>query len=220
MSNKLIVFDWNGTLLADTRISWRAGNACFELYGRPGPDFETYRDTFTFPIIHFYKLNGLSVDDVLKRQDEANILFQQTYETLARRARLRKGARQVLDWIAGRRDLDCMILSNYRTERIKAHLERLKIAHYFDYVCAHNCDGTTILHNTTKAERLMAYMDKHGYRPLDTVIIGDSLEEPEIGRLLEITSIGITDGYVSEKRLRAAGPDHIISSLHEIKTLL
>ena len=61
MKHKLVVFDWNGTILSDTLHSWKAGNTCLEFYNHPGISLKQYRETFTFPIMHFYKLNG---DDV------------------------------------------------------------------------------------------------------------------------------------------------------------
>ncbi len=219
MKHKLIVFDWNGTILSDTIPSWKAGNVCLEFYDAPPISLRQYRETFTFPVIHFYKLNGLCVDDVLARKDEANEIYQRAYEELAASARTRKGTRFLLNWIM-KNQITCVILSNYRTERIEKHLERLKIEHYFHHVDAHECDGTTILQNTTKAERLSDYMTKRRFKPQDTVIIGDTMEEPDIGRALGLASIGITDGYITEKRLRHARPDHIVHNLNEVKTIL
>ena len=113
----------------------------------------------------------------------------------------------------------CIILSNYITEKIDTHLKRLKIDHYFDHISAHDCDGTTILQSTTKVLRLREFMRDQGYNANDTVIIGDTMEEPEIARELGITSIGITDGYISRPRLKQAAPDHIVHRLDTIKTL-
>jgi phosphoglycolate phosphatase len=216
---RLIVFDWNGTILSDTVASWKAANICLEFYGQPAITLQRYRETFHFPVIHFYTLNGCDVDLVLARKAEANILFQNAYETLAKNCRTRRSAREILEWLQVQ-NIDCIILSNYITERIKTHLKRLKIEKYFQYVSAHDDDGSTILQHTTKAQRLSDYMVKRGYKPEDTIIIGDSAEEPDIARHLGLTSIGITDGYITEKRLIKAKPGHIIRHLGEIKALV
>jgi phosphoglycolate phosphatase len=219
MNHKLIVFDWNGTLLSDTVQSWKAGNLCLEFYGRPAISLSQYRETFHFPVIHFYKLNGCDIDDVLARQSEANGLFQTAYEKSVQNARTRRGARELLQWLK-LNEYHCTILSNYRTEKIEAQLNRLGLRDFFVHVCANGDDGSSILHSTSKAERLSAFMAKRGYRPQDTVIIGDSDEEPAVARQLGLTSIGITDGYISEKRLRAAKPDHVVHHLKEVVPLL
>ena len=205
--------------MSDTRASVEAGNVCLEFYGAQPISLQKYRETFNFPIMHFYKLNGLSVDDVLAKKDAANEIFQKAYEDLAKHARTRAGARQILAWIKDQ-GMRCIILSNYRTERIKEHVQRLRIADYFDDILAFGCSGASIVEGTHKTERLTHYMKQQGLKPEDVVIIGDSTEEPEIARVLALTSIGITDGYITRKRLREASPDHIIHTLPEIRAIL
>lgn len=218
-AHKLVVFDWNSTLIADTQAAWKASNACLEYYGGKAITLEKFRETFTFPVIHFYTLNGVSADTVLRDKDGGNEVFQGTYERFAANARTRTGARRLLDWLTNE-DYSVTILSNYLTDKINTHLERLKIDHYFHHVCAHNCDGTTILQSTSKAQRLSDYMIKRNYKPADTVIIGDTMEEPEIARALGLTSIGITDGCISRSRLAKATPDHTVTSLKDINVIL
>lgn len=217
--DQLFVFDWNGTLLADTVASWKAANVCLEFYGAPAISLSRYRESFYFPVIHFYRLNGVDTDTVLAKKPESNVLFQETYEKLAARARTRSGARKLLEFLHTANS-DSIILSNYRTNRIIDHLNRLKINRYFKHIDAHDCDGTTILHSTTKAERLETYMKTYGYSSENTIIIGDSHEEPEIARLLGLTCIGITDGYISRRRLREAHPRYIVNTLTEIIPLV
>ncbi len=219
LQNKLIVFDWNGTLISDTRQSWIAGNACLEFYGSSPLSLKEYREYFTFPIIHFYKKVGLSVDEVLAKKEEANEVFQKSYDKLAANARTRSGARKTLNWLQTQKATS-IILSNYLTEKIHTHTKRLKIDGFFDDISAHTCNGTTILEKTSKVERLKDYMDSHGFTPDNTIIIGDSAEEPEIARLLGLISVGISDGYISHTRLKHAAPDYIIHRLDEIIPLL
>jgi phosphoglycolate phosphatase len=219
MNGKLFVFDWNGTILADTIPSWKAGNKCLEFYGAESISLKTHRETFIFPILPFYEIHGVSAETVLARRDEGNAVFQSAYERYAAKARTRHGARVLLEHL-NVRGAECMILSNYQTDKIKAHLERLKLDHYFAHVCAHDCGGTTILQSTTKVLRLKSYMEERGHAPENTVIIGDTMEEPEIARTLGITSIGITDGYISRRRLREAAPDYIVHRLDEIQKII
>ncbi len=218
-NQKIAIFDWNGTILADTRLAWIASNKCLEFYGQKPISFKRQLETFDFPIIHYYKRNGCSIDKVLETKSEANEIFQTSYDALAAKARTRRGARDLLDWLTNN-GITCMILSNYLTVKIERHLDRLKINHYFSHVSANNCDGTSILNATNKLERLSEFMVKRGYRPDNAFIIGDSMEEPDIGRHLGITSIGITGGCINEKRLRSANPDHLIHKLSDTKNIL
>ncbi len=214
MKDKLVVFDWNGTLLSDTMASLKATNDCLAFHKHHPITLAELREHFNFPIIHFYKALGMCVDDILANQDESNKVFQKSYAHHARYTRTRRGARDLLQWLKGQ-GATSIILSNSRTETIRAHLERLKIAHFFDHISAHHCDGTTILHTTSKHERLEEYMANHGHAPENTIIIGDSTEEPALAKALGLTSIGIMDGSISRQRLRAAQPDYLINHLQE-----
>lgn len=211
-NRKLAIFDWNGTLLADTRPAWVASNECLKFYGKAPISFARQLETFDFPVIHYYKRNGVDMDQVLKTKEESNEIFQTHYDRLAANARTRRGARTLLDWLRGN-NVNCIILSNYLTVKIEAHLNRLGIRDYFSFISANNCNGTSILNSTSKLERLSDYIIKRGYHTHDAFIIGDSKEEPEIGRHLGITSIGITGGCINERRLKEAKPDHLIHAL-------
>ncbi len=216
---KLAIFDWNGTILADTTQAWIASNKCLEFYGIKPISLKRQLETFDFPIIHYYKRNGCCIDEVLKTKEQANEIFQNSYDKLAANARTRRGARNLLEWLS-KQNVTCIILSNYITSKIEHHLKRLKIDHYFSYISANNCDGTSILSATSKLERLSGFMIKRGYHPDNAFIIGDSKEEPDIGRHLGITSIALTGGCISKRRLRKARPDYIIHSLNEAKAIL
>ncbi len=218
-AQKLAIFDWNGTLIADTKPAWVASNACLAFYGKGPITFQEQLETFDFPIIHYYKRNGCDIDRVLATKDEANEIFQTSYDKLAANARSRRGTRQLLDWLK-QQDITCMILSNYLVPKIEHHAKRMKIDHYFTHISANTCNGTSILNTTSKKERLSDFMVERGYKPANAFIIGDSKEEPDIGRALGITSIGITGGCISEKRLRHAKPDHVIKALPEVIPIL
>ena len=215
---KLFVFDWNGTILADTVPSWKAGNECLKFYGAKAISLKEHRETFFFPILPFYEKHGVSAETVLERRDEGNAVFQKAYERYAKNCRTRHGARALLQHL-NETGVECIILSNYQTDKIEGHLERLKLDHHFKYISAHDCGGTTILQSTTKVLRLKSYMEEYGHNFEDTVIIGDTMEEPEIARALGITSIGITDGYISRRRLYEAQPDYIVHTLSGVLSL-
>ena len=108
---KLIVFDWNGTILADSLPCLEASNACLKFFNVPPISLQKFRETSHFPVIHFYKLNGACVDTVLAKQDEANGIFYDTYTKAAKNARTRTGVRQLLQWLE-KNNHDRTILSN------------------------------------------------------------------------------------------------------------
>lgn len=215
---KLIVFDWNGTILADTIACWKASNECLEFFGVEPISMTKYKETCYFPVIHFYKLNGACIDTVLEKQSEANEIFYSAYTKLSKNARTRTGVRKLLSWLEDQ-GYDRTILSNYVTPEIEKQLKRLKIDHYFSHVCG-NDDGNTVLQHTTKPKRLSDYMIKRGYHAENTYLIGDSTEEPEIAHQLGLKCISLTGGYFSTSRLKAANPHFIVHNLQDVIEIL
>ncbi len=218
-SKKLAVFDWNGTLLADTAIGWRATLHCLDFYGVPPISLKKQREIFDFPIVHFYERAGCDMDKVASTKEESNAIFQKHYDTLSLKARTRRGTRKLLDWLV-KRDTTCIILSNYIENKLTSHLERLGLRNYFAYISANTCNGTSVFDQMNKYERLSDFMGKGGYNPANTVIFGDSTEEPDIAQRLGITSFGITGGCISDERLRATNPDHVITALPQAIDIL
>jgi phosphoglycolate phosphatase len=216
---KLVVFDWNGTILADTIASWKASNDCLEYYGAKPISMARFRETVDFPVLHFYKRNGCSVERVLGDKGGANHHFQTQYRMYSKSARTRKGTRDLLEWLRGK-GIDRTILSNYLTPRIVEDLRRLKLDPYFSHVCGNTDDGSKVLEHATKQKRLADFLADRGYHAKDVVIVGDSTEEPEIAHRMGLKSISITGGYFSTSRLHATNPTAIVNRLDQIIDLL
>ena len=210
---KLVVFDWNGTILSDTQACWKADANVFKHFGLKELTLKRYKDTFDIPLDKFYAANGLPEKDFWENLEQIQSIFHDDYEERAKKCRSRAGARNLLKWLA-ERDTERIILSNHTIKGIENQLERLKLKDYFTQVLANEEHTKTAIKG--KRERLEDYMkDKH-FKPGEVVIIGDSPEEIEIGRKMGLKSITITDGFFSTKRLKEKKPDHLVKRLDEI----
>lgn len=211
---KLIVFDWNGTLLADTEACRFADNKVLKQFGGKTVGMKEYRDTVIIPSIKFYVHHGCSEEELRKKSQQRAELFHATYEARAAQCRTRRGARKLLQWIH-LHAISAVILSNHTVQGIEAQLQRLGIAAFFTGVLA-NTILDSAMRTKNKEEKLREYLLQHQYLPKDVVIIGDSPEEIQIGKAMRITSVAITNGYYAEKRLREAKPDYLIQKLADI----
>src|SRR3989344_5527181 len=150
---KLVVFDWNGTLLADTRASVESVNQVLKKLGRAEPlSAKKYRATMTLPILDFYANYGFGRDYLKK----SSILIQETfhghYERRAAKARTRKGARKTLSWLKAN-GIGSIILSNHLASAISLRLENFRLAHLFSEVLA-NPDIHSIWKEKNKMRQL------------------------------------------------------------------
>lgn len=214
----LAVFDWNGTLFADTHATHEATNACLEFYGARCITLEEEQATFTFPLIHFYELMGVNAATYLEKAEEASDVFLAAYQRERAKCGVAEGAFDLLDWLKSK-DVHRMILSNHIDSELQGDVARLGVAPYMDHISG-NMNKATITQGLSKQKRLKEYMDQHGFTPEKTFIIGDSHEEPDIARHLGLLGISITGGLMNAERLAKAGPDHIVDSLTQVRPIL
>lgn len=71
-----------------------------------------------------------------------------------------------------------------------------------------------------KGERLQRFMRDNALHAANGVIVGDTVEEAEIGQQTGLASIVITGGIHTEEHLRTAQPDHVVHHLDEVMPIL
>ncbi|MBU1130910.1 HAD hydrolase-like protein [Patescibacteria group bacterium] len=211
---KLIIFDWNGTLFADTIAVMESNNQVLKALGCQPVNLRQYRATMKIPAIDFYGRWGADKQELLKNSKKYSKIFHHYYEPRAKKCRTRAGARELLIWFK-KHSVESVILSNHTIPGINYQLKRLKIIHDISHVLANTVISNTIS-KRNKLERARVYLKKKKYKPSEILIIGDSAEEVEIGRKLGIITVAITHGWYSITRLKASQPDYLIANLKEL----
>ncbi len=214
----LAAFDWNGTLFDDTPATLQATNTVLKKFGVGPISLDELQDKFSFPLIHFYERVGISPDDYLKHAEEEGVAYVEAYESCFGTCSVMDGAFDLLEWI-NTKDVHTMILSNHMQQNLDADVERLGIKPYMKHVSG-NTERATMTQGLSKQIRLEAYMEKHGFKPEKTFIIGDSHEEPELAKRLGILGISIAGGLLSAARLEKYKADHIVQHLSEVRPIL
>jgi len=213
---KLAIFDWNGTLLADTQACIDAGNEEIEAFGgKPLPRKE-YIDTFDFPVVDFMVAQGCDREELLK--PEVAEVFHTFYEPRALKCRTRRGAREILQWLKSN-SIDSVILSNHIESAIEVQLERLGLVEYFKEILGNKRYTDTHTGNN-KVQRMVNFLERTGYSSEQAIIVGDSPEDIGVGKRFGMKTVGITDGYFSTPRLRASNPDHLITSIYQVRDIV
>lgn len=215
---KLVVFDWNGTLLADTAIIYECVNDICKLLNITPIGLTTYRKFFDVPINNFYKAIGFT-EAVLNDKNEHFIhTFHQKYELKVAKARSRANARYLLEYLS-KRNIPTVIFSNHIKIEVEKQLKRLKLNKYIPEVLA-NTTKESALNGRNKKEKLRIYLEKNNFLPYEVLIIGDTIEEIEIAHDLKTKVAAITDGHCAISRLRKAKPDFLVSNLKEITYII
>ncbi len=211
---KLIAFDWNGTIFADTAAILDGVNAVLKLFKLKQTTLEYLQQIFDVPVSKSYSRLGVPIEQSAKNSALVAKTFHTFYEQRATKIRTRANVRQLLEW-ADKNNIKSIIFSNHIDEQIKKQLKRLRIENYFSAVLA-NSHITAALDSRYKKDKLQAFLKDNNILPTEALIIGDTVEEIEIGKELGSPTVAITDGNCSTARLKAAKPDYLINNLKEV----
>jgi phosphoglycolate phosphatase len=218
-ATKNIVFDWNCTLLNDIDALHASTNHLLSLVDAAPVSLEFFQTHYNIPFRQLYNNLGLEPHQIDTLIAANNTHFHDVYENLARQTELRDGAVWVLQQ-AKAHNIGTYILSNHLVEPIRQQLQRLGIENFFADVLAYADREDQQTRSMSKGDKLRHFMEQEEIHDHPTIIVGDSVEETEIAHEQGLISVAITGGCVSEDRLRAAKPDYVIHSLHELKPIM
>jgi phosphoglycolate phosphatase len=216
---KLVAFDWNGTIIADTQICLNIENIILKEYNKKPLTLKRYQEIFDVPITKMYRDLGFSKGIYLGKKEELAEAFHTRYEPLINNCRTRANTKQLLIWLH-KNQIRSIILSNHTTVRINEQLKRLKLEKYFQEVLANDHKGI-VYSERNKAHKLKLYMEENKLLPKEVLLIGDTIEEIEISQDVGgAISVALTGGYCSTKRLKAAKPDFLINNLKRVVDII
>ena len=192
-----VVWDWNGTLLDDVKVSVAVLNRMLERRGLPGVTLETYRERFGFPVRPFYEELGFD----FRRDDWDGVSreYVKDYDELSGEARLTEGVVDVLEALKteGKR---LYVLSALQEDLLVGMLERFGIRGYFDGVC-----GALNIYADGKVERGRGMVRYHLIDAEKTLMVGDTLHDAEVAEALGFGICLYTGGHNSKARLMERG---------------
>ncbi|MEV6398337.1 HAD hydrolase-like protein [Streptomyces sp. NPDC051907] len=199
--NGHLVWDWNGTLLDDSKAVIGATNAAFAEIGLEPITLERYRELYCIPIPRFYErlMGRLPSDAEWEVMDEA---FHRHYSEHRIGCGLTEGVEELLrQWgLAGRSQ---SLLSMYGHEQLVPVVRGYGIEEHFIRV-----DGRTGPSGGTKAlhmERHLAALTEVGVDPYRTVVIGDAADDAVAAAHVGARAVLYTGGSHSRASLESAG---------------
>jgi HAD superfamily hydrolase (TIGR01549 family) len=198
-----VLFDWDGTLVNSYRADAAAYLAMFREVGIPWGVKEL--------ALH-YSPNWYDVYRAAKlpreRWDEADDAWRRHYAK--HRPPLMPGARRVLSLLNRQHRLG-LVTSGDR-DRVTRQLHEFRLSRFFE---ARVCSGDTI-HKKPHPGPLRLALRRLNLLPSHCVYVGDTPEDLLMARRAKVRSIAILSAFSTEKRLRAAGPDWLLTSIEEL----
>lgn len=210
---QLAIFDWNGTLLDDLEVvAYASVCAIFEHFGLASPPLETYRTEISSDYMKFYLDHGIPPsEDPKQRQDELNDIRLRVFEENWDKPQFRDGARELLSL--------CYVLGMCRaivTGEETTIFERRNR----QFGLKSKWVESYIAHTRDKVAALREMLDRFRVKPKDAFYVDDSFDGLSAAKKVGLTTFGLTCGYAPEENIKAAQPDCLVSSLHEVKGIL
>lgn len=208
---KVIIWDFNGTLIDDIDAALASVNDMLTRRNLPTINFEQYASYVDTPIIKFYE----HIFDDLYSMD-FNVIakeFNSGYEKHLRNHAVMPCADEVLEYFNNLGKLQTVISATH-IDKVKHRLGEFELARYFDKILAHDN-----LIAEDKTHLAVKYFAEKGIKPDEAVVIGDCVADFKMAEALGCDCILTTQGHQSRREF-AETSALVIDSLTELKNLI
>ena len=203
-----MLFDWNGTLLDDFPVVYGSIEKIFRTYGVAVPSPDIYREQITSHYMEsFYWRNGIPRSVTA---GELNRIRREHFRTCGAAPALFDGVKELLDLLAVRGSENIIVTAedeNIMQERsIEFDLDR-----HFTMIIAEA---------RAKGEAFLELKKSYGLDPAQCIYVDDNADDLAAAKRLGMTTIGVTYGYQTVRRIMSTDPDYIASSASDITRFL
>jgi len=211
-NKKVIIWDWNGTLLDDVGICVSCMNEVLSKRNIPQLNADRYRDIFTFPVKDYYQNAGF---DFEKEDFEKPAMeFISLYYKAIHQANLFSCIESVLTSFQ-KKGLRQLVLSAMEHNNLVSSLKSKGIFEFFSKV-----SGMTNHYAHSKLEIGQALLaDESSFEKEEMLLIGDTLHDLEVAQELGIDCVLIAQGHQSKQRLLKE-TDMVFDKLFDVADLI
>ncbi|CDE84017.1 putative phosphatase [Coraliomargarita sp. CAG:312] len=197
MKYECAIWDWNGTLLDDIKLSVDVFNSMLGRWFGTSVTATEYKSKFRFPVEDFYKDYGF---DFSKQDfDEVGRHFIKTYNARRFECPLHKGAEDCLRYLSSR-GIKQSILSAYERNHLLDAVRHYHIDSYFENIC-----GLENIYAASKVELGKALVAKIGIPPEKILMIGDTDHDKRVADAMGVDCALLATGHNSFERLEKLG---------------
>ncbi|MBV8169850.1 MAG: HAD-IA family hydrolase [Alphaproteobacteria bacterium] len=213
---KLIVFDFDGTLVDSQHVIVEGMQAAFAAYGLAPPRADAIRRTVGLRLVESMAQLAPGLDPL---QHEA---LAHAYRDAHQQILARQGATDVLfpgvpAMLTALRDAGFVLgIATGKSQRgLRASLERHGLTELFTTL-----QTADVPPGKPHPAMLLRALDEARVAPAEAVMVGDTTYDIEMARAAGVLPIGVGWGYHGVEELRAAGAGHLVASCAEIPPLL
>lgn len=205
MAKRVIIWDWNGTLVNDNPLFTRIFSEIAVECGLNPVDDAQYRELYQHPIVNMYRDAGFDLDSY-SFDDLSHQWHQRVIERLSE-VLLHHDVEGILEEFS-KKNFTQLVLSAYNHNLLLDWVAQYNIGHYFTGIF-----GVNDFEGHGKVSLGRQVVVDHGISPEDAVLIGDSLHDLEVAQAIGTSCILVARGNESVDRLRSAGESNGVAVL-------
>lgn len=211
VSDRHLVWDWNGTLLDDLAVVVQATNTTFARVGGPAITADEHRRQFRRPIADYYaEVLGRPVGP--EEFEQLNKVFHDAYQAALAGCDLAPDARDALRHWSGTQSL----LSMWYHQELVPTVNGFGLAGQFERIDGLRYRvGGAVDH---KGPYLSAHLEALGVDPASVVVVGDSVDDAHAAGTVGASCVLYSGGFTDGAKLRATGAP-VAGTLLEAVTL-
>ena len=205
-----VLWDWNGTLIADVPHVIRVNNIVLEAHGYRDTSAEEYRRLFRFPVKDYYMDLGVTEEDYPVIAREWNRIYVEGFHDVP----LAPQVPEVLKRIraAGHRQV---ILSASQVDQLRQQVASFaELKGIFDEIL-----GIDDVYAAGKVQLAKDYLQRSGIDPAEAIFIGDTSHDAEVARAIGVRCLLISGGHQADEVLQGTGAT-VLPSLKDVLRVL
>ena len=200
-----ILWDWNGTLVADVDHVVDTNNLILKQYGYRSTSAEEYRRLFRHPVHEYYYDLGVTPEDFPNLARDWN----RAYVAGFGRVPLAPGVAEALRRFraAGHKQV---IISASQVDQLRAQVQRFpELEGMFDEIL-----GLDNVLAVSKVHLATEYLQRTGMNPDEAVFLGDTNHDAETAAAIGCRCYLIEGGHQERARLEQAEGATVVPSIH------
>ncbi len=195
MQYRHLIWDWNGTLLDDTRLCADIINEMLLERGREAWTLEAHRKAFDFPVLRFYERLGFDLE--LESFEMLSEIFIRRYQERVGACPLHSGAEALLETV---RQTGCTqsILSASRQDHLDRLIQLHELSGYFIAV-----NGIDTILAPGKTARGQQWIQELVCDPAEVLMVGDTVHDAEVAAAMGCDCLLLASGAHPLEKLEA-----------------
>ncbi len=197
MRPKLLIWDWNGTILEDTGLCLAIENELLRERGMPEITEAWYLDHFAFPVRGYYERMGYTFET--ESFEAVAGAFMARYRERYAGCPLQKGVKEVLRTAKAYGIVQTLLSVTEQNDLIE-QVRRYGLTPFFSEIL-----GQDDISCRSKTDRAKAYMARIGIDPRDALLIGDTDHDAEAANAVGCPCALLCGGHQSKTVLLRCG---------------